>query len=52
MATTEESGNSTTMVAIVAIMVILAIGTLVAWRMGLFARGSGDKTHSIDVNVR
>ena len=46
----EESGSNT-IVAIVAMMVILAIGTLVAWRMGVFSRDGGD-TPAIDVNVR
>ena len=47
-----ESSN-TGVVAIVAIMILLAIGTLVAWRMGLFGGGGGGKSdHGIDVNVR
>jgi hypothetical protein len=47
----ESSGNSS-IVAIVAIMMILAIGTLVAWKMGLFNAGGGKGDHGIDVNVR
>lgn len=47
-----ESSNSS-IVAIFAIVMILAIGALVGWRMGLFGgSGGGDKGHGIDVNVR
>jgi hypothetical protein len=46
-------GNNSSIVAIVAIMVLLALGALVAWQMGLIGghRGGGDN-HGIDVNVR
>ena len=48
-----SESNSSSMVAIVAIMVVLAIGALVAWQMGLFGgRGGGKDNHGIDVNVR
>ena len=46
------SESSTGIVAIVAIMIMLAIGTLVAWKMGLFGGGGGKGDHGIDVNVR
>jgi hypothetical protein len=46
------SESSTGIVAIVAIMILLAIGALVAWRMGLFGGAGGKSEHGIDVNVR
>lgn len=50
MATSE--GNSS-IVAIVAIMILLAVGALIAWRFGVFGgHGDGKSDHGIDVNVR
>jgi hypothetical protein len=47
----EDSGsNSTSIVAIFAIMLIVLIGALVAWRMGVFGGGGGKK--QLDINVK
>lgn len=46
------SESSTGIVAIVAIMILLAIGALVAWRTGLLGGGGDKDDHGIDVNVR
>jgi hypothetical protein len=47
----ESSGNSS-IVAIVAIMIMLAVGALVAWRFGVFGGGGGKSGHGIDVDIR
>lgn len=45
--------SSTSIVAIFAIVMILAIATLVAWRLGFFGSGGGGRSeHHLDVNVR
>jgi hypothetical protein len=46
-----SEGNSSGIVAIFAILMILLVGGFVAWRMGVFG-GDGDSTHTIDVNVK
>jgi Flp pilus assembly protein protease CpaA len=45
-----SEGNSSGIVAIFAILMILLVGGFVAYRMGAF--GGGDSKHSIDVNVK
>ena len=45
-----SDSNSSGIVAIFAILMILLVGGFVAWRMGAF--GDGDQKHSIDVNVK
>jgi hypothetical protein len=46
-----DSSNSS-IVAIFAIIMLLAVGGFVAWRMGAFNFGGGDTTHKIDVDVK
>jgi hypothetical protein len=46
-----ESGSSVGIVAIIAIMLMLAIGGFIAWRAGVFGGGSSSH-HSLDVNVK
>jgi len=44
-----ESSSSVSIVAIIAIMLMLAIAGFLAWRGGLF--GGGSSSHKLDVNV-
>lgn len=45
----DSDSSSTSIVAIFAILLMLAIGTLVAWKAGVF--GGGDRG-GIDVNLK
>jgi hypothetical protein len=47
----EDTGSSSSgIVAIFAIMMIILIGALVAWQMGVFGGGGGKK--QLDINVK
>lgn len=47
----EDTGSSSSgIVAIFAIMLMVLIGALVAWRMGVFGGGGGKK--QLDINVK
>jgi LPXTG-motif cell wall-anchored protein len=47
----EDTGSSNSnIVAIFAIMLMVLIAALVAWRMGVFGGGDGKK--SLDINVK
>jgi hypothetical protein len=48
MANDNSSSSSTGIVAIVAILIMLAIGVVVAWRSGAF----GGRNTDIDVNLK
>ena len=46
----EDTGSSSSIVAIFAIVLMVLIGAFVAWQMGLFGGGGGKK--SLDINVK
>jgi hypothetical protein len=47
----EDTGSSSSsIVAIFAIMMIVLIGALIAWKMGVFGGGGGKK--QLDINVK
>lgn len=41
--------NSSSIVAIFAILMLVLVGGFIAWKVGVF--GGGDSKHSLDVNV-
>ena len=45
----ESSGSSSGIVAIFAIMMLVLIAGLIAWRVGVF--GGGSSHRSVDINV-
>lgn len=50
-----ESGSSTGIVAIFAILLLVMVGAFIAWQAGVFGAGDhhgrGDHMHKVDVNV-
>ena len=48
-----ESGSSTGIVAIFAILLLVMVGAFIAWQAGVFGGGDnhGSTEHKIDVNV-
>ena len=47
-----DSGSSTSIVAIFAIVLMVLIGGFIAYKAGVFGGGGGDSHHSLDVNVK
>jgi hypothetical protein len=46
----EDTGSSSSIVAIFAIVLMALIGGFIAWQMGVFSGGSGKK--QLDINVK
>jgi hypothetical protein len=46
-----ESGSSTGIVAIFAIMLLVMVGAFIAWQAGVFGDGEHRSEHKLDVNV-
>jgi hypothetical protein len=46
-----ESGSSTAIVALFAILLLAMVGAFIAWQAGVFGDGERSSVHKLDVNV-
>jgi hypothetical protein len=46
-----ESGSSTAIVALFAIVLLAMVGAFIAWQAGVFGDGEHRSVHKLDVNV-
>jgi len=47
-----EGSSSVSIVAIIAILLMVAVGGFIAYRAGVFGGGGGETKHTLDVNVK